>query len=314
VIVLGAGVSGSTCALALREAGFDVEVVARELSPHTTSDVAAAFWYPYKAEPRARVVGWAKASWHRFAALAADSTAGVTMRRAIELWRSEGVRPWWTEAVPFARPAAADELPAGYAAGWCFDAPVIDMRRYMPWLRARLERSGVRVVVGEVASLHDVLAAHDVVVDCTGLGARALCSDRELFPIRGQIVRVADPGVETVTLDEDDPGGIAYVVPRGDDCVLGGTAEIGREDLAIDEAQSEAIVGRCARLDPRLGTAQRRGTAVGLRPGRSQVRLEAERPQPGKLVVHDYGHGGAGVTLSWGCAVEVVDIVREASQ
>jgi D-amino-acid oxidase len=258
-------------------------------------------------------VRWAAASWHRFAALVADTTAGVTMRRAIELWRTDAARPWWADAVPFARPAAADELPPGYAAGCCFDAPVVDMRRYMPWLRARLEAAGVRTRTGELASLDEALREHDVVVDCSGLGARTLCGDAELFAIRGQIVRVADPGIATVALDEDDPGGIAYVVPRGDDCVLGGTAEVGNEDLAVDDAQSDAIVARCARLDPRLATAPRRGAAVGLRPGRSRVRLEAERPRPDKLVVHDYGHGGAGVTLSWGCAAEVVEIVRGAA-
>ncbi|HET7458205.1 MAG TPA: hypothetical protein VFJ74_11185, partial [Gemmatimonadaceae bacterium] len=53
------------------------------------------------------------------------------------------------------------------------------------------------------------------------------------------------------------------------------------------------------------------GDAVGLRPARPAVRLEAE-PREGGTVVHCYGHGGAGVTLAWGCADEVVGLVARS--
>ena len=99
-------------------------------------------------------------------------------------------------------------------------------------------------------------------------------------------------------------------MPRADDAILGGVAEEGREDLAPDDATSEGILARCARLEPRVLELERLEVKVGLRPGRPEVRLEAEVPAPGKLLVHDYGHGGAGVTLSWGCAEEVVALVR----
>ncbi|WP_333605303.1 FAD-dependent oxidoreductase [Novosphingobium sp.] len=50
--------------------------------------------------------------------------------------------------------------------------------------------------------------------------------------------------------------------------------------------------------------------AVGVRPWRAGTfRLELETTG-GKHLVHNYGHGGAGITMSWGCAVEVRDIVR----
>ena len=48
---------------------------------------------------------------------------------------------------------------------------------------------------------------------------------------------------------------------------------------------------------------------AGVRPYRnSSYRLDAETIA-GKFVVHNYGHGGAGITLSWGCAAKVRDIV-----
>jgi D-amino-acid oxidase len=49
---------------------------------------------------------------------------------------------------------------------------------------------------------------------------------------------------------------------------------------------------------------------VGLRPVRPQVRLETQAVPGGRHVVHNYGHGGAGVTLSWGCALAVAGAVN----
>jgi D-amino-acid oxidase len=126
-------------------------------------------------------------------------------------------------------------------------------------------------------------------------------------------VRVAQVGIERFTLDDYGPGGVTYIVPRSNDCILGGTAEENREDMAPDAATAEAIVARCVALEPRLRGAAVLEHKVGLRPGRPAVRLEAEPWAPGKRLVHNYGHGGAGVTLSWGCASEVVRLVQQAA-
>lgn len=309
VLVVGGGVSGLTCALRLREQGLAVALWARELPPRTTSNVAAAFWYPYKAEPPSRVLGWAALSHRRFVALAPEPGAGICVRRAIEILREPRSRPWWADAVPSLRDATPDELPPGTAHGWAFDAPVIDTRVYLPWLRARLEDAGVTVEQRALARLGD--APCEFVVNCAGLGARELCGDAGLYPIRGQLVHVRDPGVTAIVIDEDDPRGMSYVVPRGDDCVLGGSADEGDEDLRARPELADAIVARCEGLVPALAGATRLADVVGLRPGRASVRLEAER-RDGRTVVHDYGHGGAGVTLSWGCAEEVVALVTAA--
>ncbi len=310
--VLGGGVSGLTCAVALRLRGHDVALWAERLPPHTTSSVAAAFWYPYRAEPPQRVAGWARLSHARFMALAEDPTAGITVRRAVEILRHPAARPAWADAVSSFAAAGAEQLPAGISHGWVFDAPVIDTRVYLPFLRAWFERLGGVIHCGRIDALGDVPA--DVLVNCTGLGSRTLCNDDALFPIRGQLVHVADPGIESVLVDEDDPRGIAYVVPRGDDCVLGGTAEFGNESVEVDLDAAASILARCAALDARLVGAVAIGHAVGLRPGRAAIRLEPETLPDGRTVVHDYGHGGAGVTLSWGCADEVCTHVDAAAR
>jgi D-amino-acid oxidase len=312
VLVVGGGVSGLSCAVALLEAGHDVVLWARRLPPDTTSNVAAAFWYPYRADPPDRVLGWAKASHARFVALADDATSGVSRRPAVELVQADAAWPSWGGAVPSLRSARAHELPPGAQAGLWFDGIVIDMRRYLDWLRARVSALGGKVTLHEIGDLREALAVRSIVVNCTGLGARELCDDEELFPIRGQLVRVQDPGLAAVILDERTDGEITYVVPRGDDVVLGGTSEVGDDDLSVRPEATASILARCIALAPSLAGAPVVAQVVGLRPGRSSVRLEAERVAGG-LVVHDYGHGGAGVTLSWGCAHEVVALVRAES-
>ena len=311
VRVLGGGVSGLTCAVALRSRGHDVTLVAERLPPHTTSSVAAAFWYPYKADPPDRVLGWAKTSHARFVALAADPATGIRVREVVEVV-DDAARPWWADAVPSLRAAAAERLPRGAAHGWCFEAPVIDTRMYLPHLRAWFEREGGVIDVRRCTDLRELAAP--IVVNCTGLGARELCGDESLVPIRGQLVYIENPGIDTVLLDEADPGTITYVVPRGDDCVLGGTTLPGETSLEHDPDAAQSILDRTAVLEPRLRGARVIAHAVGLRPGRITVRLEAEALGDGRTIVHDYGHGGAGVTLSWGCADEVCTLVDAAAR
>ncbi|MEX1365084.1 MAG: FAD-dependent oxidoreductase, partial [Nannocystaceae bacterium] len=261
IVVVGCGVAGLTCAVLLAEAGHDVEIWAAALPPRTTSNVAAAFWYPYHAFPRERVIGWARASHRRFRRLARGphaADAGIRMRRVLDLYERSIAEPWWVGAVPQYQRLRPDELPRGFADGFGFEAPVIDTRAYLPYLIDRFAAAGGTIRERRLLSLDEALERAPLVMCCAGLGARTLVSDPEVFPIRGQLVHVDDPGIDTVLLDEHGTGGLAYVVPRGDHCVLGGTAEPHVDDRAPRPADSDGIVERCARLDPRLATARRR--------------------------------------------------------
>lgn len=306
IVVVGAGVIGLTCAHRLVRAGHAVEVWSRDAVQDTTSAVAAALWYPYRALPEEAVTRWAAATYDMLSILSVRPETGVKLRRGRELFRTAQPDPWWAAAVPKLGRVPFDQLPRGYADGFEFAAPVVHIPTYLPWLTDELAAAGVRLRHRDLDDLDPARRAADVVLNASGLGARALAGDRELTAVRGQVVRVADPGLTRWTLDEHHPDGMVYVVPRGGDVVCGGTADEHAEDREPDPKTADAILDRCLQVVPELAGAPVVGHAVGVRPVRTSVRVEREGD-----VVHCYGHGGAGVTLSWGCADEVVRLVKD---
>jgi D-amino-acid oxidase len=141
----------------------------------------------------------------------------------------------------------------------------------------------------------------EIVVNATGLGARLTAADTAVVPVRGQVAWVSQVGLDRWWLDSEVP---TFVVPRTQDIVVGGTAEEGEWDRTPSDIVAKEILDRAARLVPGIAGATVLAHRVGLRPARPSVRLERD----GDLV-HCYGHGGAGVTLSWGCAEEVASLV-----
>jgi D-amino-acid oxidase len=290
VLVVGAGVIGLSCALRLLEAGHRVDVLARDLPLETTSSVAAAIWYPYLAMPRDRVTAWGRTSYDEFARLAGVEGSGVVMRRGTELLRAKTPDPWWVTAVPVLD-RIAPRPP--YDDAWSFVTPVIEMPVYLAWLTGRVHDGGGTLTRVGMASLPE----GPLVVNCSGLGSRGLVDDTSTTPVRGQVVVVEQVGLEEWWLAEEGP---TYVVPRSADIVLGGTDEAGQWDRRPSPGLADDILRRAADLVPELAGARVLGHKVGLRPTRPAVRLERAGD-----VIHCYGHGGAGVTLSWGCADEV---------
>lgn len=297
-IVVGAGVVGLSCAVRLLESGHRVDVVARDLPRETTSVVAAALWYPYRALPQDRVTEWSARTYAVLADLAVtDPGCGVRMLSGTEVMAWPTADPWWRSAVPSLSRVAAP--PAGYADGWSFVSPVVDMPAYLDWLAARVVDLGgsiTRLSLGALPAGDDV-----VVVNCSGLGARLLGNDSSVIPVRGQVVYVEQLGLDAWWLDAAGP---TYVIPRVDEIVVGGTDEVGDWSRTASPEVARSILERASVLVPELASARVLRHKVGLRPARPEVRLEREGN-----VVHCYGHGGAGVTLSWGCADEVVGLV-----
>ncbi|HLQ39309.1 MAG TPA: FAD-dependent oxidoreductase [Planctomycetota bacterium] len=304
VVVIGAGVVGLTTAVQLLEHGCKVEVWTRDDPLATTSAVAAAIWYPYLAEPRARVLQWSAVTFRRLAQLAADARTGVVMQRTVELFAVPDPDLWWAPAVHAIERLPAAEVPPGYAAAIAVQVPVCDTTRYLPWLVAAIGERGGTIVRRTVRDFDAAFARAPAVVHCAGLGARELCGDRALRPVRGQVVVAAATPLPHALLDDTGTRPV-YVVPRHDDVILGGTAQPGDDRTAPDTDDTSAIVAACIARVPQLAGVALRAVKVGLRPYRSTVRLELERPAPGRQLVHSYGHGGSGFTLSWGCAAEV---------
>lgn len=307
VRVVGAGIIGLAAALRLREAGHRVDVVAAEVAGQTTSAIAAAIWYPYRALPQAEVTRWAAGGYRALEQLRADHAAGIDLRSGWELFREPAADPWWMDALPRLDRIPPADLPVGYVDGFELTVPVVDMAVHLAWLVDRLATMDVAVRRARIDSLAEAHDGVDAVVNCTGLGARDLVGDTEMVAVRGQVVLVEQIGLERWLLDDSDPVNLTYVVPRRDTIVLGGTAVDGDEDAAVRPDVAEAVMRRSAALVPELAGSRVVAHRVGLRPARSAVRLEADPAE--RDVVHCYGHGGAGVTLAYGCAEDVVRLV-----
>lgn len=312
-LVVGTGVSGLACALRLAEAGFDVEAWERGDVAAEVSSVAAAIWYPFSAGPRASVERWALATFRDLERIAADPSSGVRMCDGVQ-WFPAGMEPpEFLRALPGHRELSPAEIRADRARGVAFRVPVADMGAFLPWLRARCVERGVRFERREIGALEQALARCPLVVNCTGLASRELARDAQLHAIRGQVLRVRGDMAREFVLDEHGPEGLCYVVPRGRDVVLGGSATTGREDLAPDPVETAQILARARRHLPELRESDVVETKVGLRPGRAEVRVEREDRGDGRALIHDYGHGGAGMTLCFGCADEVVALATSAA-
>jgi D-amino-acid oxidase len=301
-LVIGGGVVGLTTAVVLAERGVRVRLWTRDPAERTTSAVAGALWWPYRIEPVASARAWALRSLEVYEELAArPETTGVRMAEGVLGETAlEDVGAWAAARLPGLRPSRAAEYPAG--PGVWARLPLIDMPAHLPWLRSRLEAAGGVVETRTVADLAQVRAP--VVVNCTGLGARELVPDPSVRPVRGQLVVVENPGIRTWTVSTGADGAMAYFFPQPGRLVLGGTADEDAWSLEPDPAVAEAIVRRCAALRPEIAGARVLEHLVGLRPARDAVRLERAALPGGRVLVHHYGHGGAGVTVAWGCAEE----------
>ncbi|QNE79035.1 FAD-dependent oxidoreductase [Streptomyces finlayi] len=303
VIVLGSGVIGLTTAVVLAESGRRVRVWSREPAAVTTSSVAGALWWPYRIEPAAQVGDWALATLRVYEELAARP-AETGVRLVAGMHRGErfaGLGPWARQIND------ATEVADGLRA----TLPLLDMPVHLDWLERRLAAAGGTVERRTATSFEEAAAEAPAVVNCTGLDARELVPDAGLRPVRGQLTVVENPGIgEWFTEADPASSTTTYFFPQPGGLVLGGTAEVDDRRTEPDARTAEEIVARCARIRPEIAGARVIGHRVGLRPARDTgVRIEAGPLPGGGHLVHNYGHGGAGVTVAWGCAREAARLV-----
>ena len=306
IAIVGAGVSGLTTGVLLAERGERVTIFADETGEQTTSAAAGAIWYPYDAEPLERAIAWSLATYDALCGLTSDSAAGVTQIELRCFARAGQIEiPTWAHELGAQH---LDNVPPAFVSGFAISVPLIDTSIYLPYLAGRFVRARGTIISGvHLSHLDEVPIEHDVIINCAGIGARELVSDADLEPHRGQIVLVSKPALDHAIVCDDPP--LMYIFPRANDCVFGGTNSVS-DDRAPKAAETASIIIECSRvLDaaPSHVIAER----VGLRPYRkSGVRLERESLSDGRVAVHNYGHGGSGFTLSWGCAKEVARLVR----
>ncbi|MFF3675897.1 FAD-dependent oxidoreductase [Streptomyces sp. NPDC002120] len=321
VTVVGAGVIGLSIAHELAVAGHRVQILAAQSALGSVSAVAAAIWFPHGVTHSAPVLDSAQVTHQRFQQLAGRPDTGVRMREGTVLMRRADTDTSWTRAVGHYERLDTSQLPEHLVPGpgpgvWgvrC-TVPVALTDVYLPWLHAAVLALGVRMRTTEVRDLHEVLDQEkpDALVVAAGMRSAALLADDdETYPIRGQIVRLANPGLTQWVTDNDNPEGLTYVVPREHDVVCGGTGDVGSWDEQADPEVEQAILRRARALVPALVGQPVLSRAVGLRPARSSVRVEAVAGY-GRPVFACYGHGGAGFTLSWGDATRIAALIGPA--
>lgn len=300
ISVVGAGVIGLSTALALEEHGHEVHVVAAETDEATTSAAAGACWFPYRVGPPDRVAAWAAETRTWLDGVAGDLSAGIDVITGYEI-TDEGPappRPWWAAHIDVTRePAPVTGAPLA----WRFQSSRIEPARFLAWLARRLKKPIERRPVDDLAS-----EPGDVVVNCTGLAARELAGDAAMTALFGQVVITEVGSVDrSITVTDDRvPDEIFYMIPRRDELVLGGCSLVWPPGAPahIDPGITSRILTQARALGLPIGEVKR--VRAGLRPYRHEVRLE----RTGRII-HNYGHGGAGYTLSRGCAAAVVRLV-----
>jgi D-amino-acid oxidase len=241
--------------------------------------------------------------------LAAEPGTGVRMAAGREVSRTPLEPYYWTRLITDVRTCEVSELPDGFTHGWHYTAPLATMPVYLGYLRARFERAGGRLEVSPAASLTGLAGLAPVIVNCSGAAAHDLVPDPAVVPVCGQVVIAANPGIEEFLINRDpEPPWIVYMFPHGDTILLGGTNDEGNWDQDPKMEVAERIVAGCSAIEPRLRGVEILGQRVGLRPLRPEVRLESE-PLGDGVLWHNYGHGGAGISMAWGCAAEITRAV-----
>lgn len=309
VAIVGAGVSGLSTAIVLLEAGYEVNIITAEMPGNTTSAKAAAIWFPYAVYPKDKANRWSKYAYGVFSELCDTPNSGVSMVEVTVLIEKEE-DAWWKDAFPSSaiKLASREHLPAAYPLAYIAKVPLIETPIYLDYLLQRFQKLGGTIQLKRIDNINTLSEESAWVVNCSGLGARELVNDMEMYPIQGQLVKVEKQSDAQCVLADfafgEQEQDLAYVVARQDCLVLGGTSVKKAKETEPKEEVTSGIIERCKAIAPHLNNVEIKKVEVGLRPGRPEIRLEKEG-----AIIHNYGHGGGGYTVSWGCAQAVLSLI-----
>ncbi|KAK6645559.1 hypothetical protein RUM43_001836 [Polyplax serrata] len=314
--VLGAGVIGLSTGLELQKQypNASVTLIAEKFNRETTSDVAAGIFRPgpsfsTHSEDDTRYV--IEESFKHYDEIRRNHDPLLTGVSEVSGYIFSSDNPSIVEneliqhIVPLYRKATEEELkicPGNWNFGSFFTTVLTECRRYLPWCLHRFQENHGQVIETKIGSFNDLSEYNfDVVFNCSGFGAKSLLKDRKLVPIRGQVIKVSAPWIKNFFYADYD----TYVIPGLDGVTLGGCRNYDGYDTNLSRHDSAAIWERCTRLVPSLMNCTIERECVGLRPHRDPVRIETEliqtKSKPIKCV-HNYGHGGYGVTTAPGSA------------
>ncbi|MDP1662279.1 MAG: FAD-dependent oxidoreductase [Phycisphaerales bacterium] len=324
--VIGAGVAGLTATIELALRGAEVTVYTDTSAAPPASEAAPAVFTPYPGGDPARFQRWTEHAHQTLADLADhEPRSGVEMRELREYFYQRPQRPAWLDELLGTRPIRP--IPKPFVEATSSIRAHIDMLTYLPWLRSMAERAGVEFVEQRIASFDQAFRfGHRVILNCAGVGAARLAADALVKPMHGQVVHTRNDIGLTYSLHDDaagPAGQVAYIFVIDDRLVLGGTFDAGRSDQGTERTAIDGIIQRCRALlradgHPRWEELGAEGSELrvmaGVRPTRGaagafeETRVELQPFGHGRAVVHCYGHGRSGASISWSTAADAVEL------
>jgi D-amino-acid oxidase len=256
--VLGCGAVGLATARLLQRRGAEVTIYAKDLPPQTTSNIAGGQWSPTSVMDRDRRTSESDARLARAARLSHRSFQQLPAAEFGIRWlenyvlSEQPLQDWWEQGLvrdlyPEMRDLRSDEhpFPARYVRR--FTTMLIEPPIYLNAMLRDVRLAGGQVVVRELEGREQVQALPErVVVNCTGLGAKALFGDEELEPVKGQLTfLLPQPEVDYIVIGDG-----LYMFPRRDGILLGGTFEHNVWGLDVnEEAFRRILAGHRALFD-----------------------------------------------------------------
>lgn len=325
ILVLGAGVNGLSSAVCIQQACplAQVQLMAEHFSPETTSDGSAGFWLPYLLgkENLDRSLQMCEVTYRYMTQLARSPLAGEIKTQILSGYHLySGVPleiPAWTKFVKSFRPLTEEEMNyyPNAETGTFYTSVNMDVPSYMSWLMKRFKSKGGIVRQKRVEKIEEISSECDILINCSATSSRFLFKDEQIYPIRGQVWKVHAPWIKHFYFAHVKDKATSYIIPGPDYVTVGGTAQTGNWNTKPDPEDGARIWKQALEHWPELTHATPLKAWAGLRPSRPSIRLESENLNVhGKSlkVIHNYGHGGSGITIHWGCALEVTAMVLEA--
>ncbi len=306
VTVAGCGIIGLTTAIALQEKGWKVKIVAREKFNQSLSHKVGAIWFPFEVHPIEPAIRWASRAFTRYKHERIKGN-GVSFIPFTVVFDDHSDTSWTnqlpTEAV---RRATTEELPEGVEKAYVATVPLAEPPLYLPHLFDRFITNGGEFQFMEIAGIDQLCSVDTMVVNCLGLGAKEVCNDNEMTAMRGQILRTQWMDISSC-VNSTKAGALSYIIKRSNDCIIGGTDYLNDWNEKIDAHDTALILQRFRNTGLYKTEPVILEELVGLRPRRTSVRFEFD--QKFDNLFHNYGHGGAGFTVGWGCALELAEIL-----
>ncbi|KAK0410557.1 hypothetical protein QR680_005193 [Steinernema hermaphroditum] len=317
VCVIGAGINGLGTARELQRrfgSQVNVTIVTEKTSPDTTSDVAAGLWMPYliNDERPELLQKWGEQTFEHMAKMEREPGSGAFLCSGYEFYDE----PKTVAAISTYRcfrnltRKEIDDLGFGeFKYGNFRTTYFLEPTIYLKKIHKEFQEAGGKLFQHRLKSVDEIAGRFDLIVNCAGLGSRELFGDKEVKAIRGQVIRVRCPALKHFYVIGDD----VYCLPNHT-AVLGGTHDEDDYDLTVRPEVAERILNENQKYIPVLKDAEIVKHRVGLRPYRKNVRVEVEhyKTKDGKKIpiVHNYGQGGSGITMFYGCALHAVDLAE----